>query len=160
MEIDIVTYTELQLAQLTEEQLQEVKTAQIKKNRLMRELAEKLQQEKRRLINNGLFLSYTWDWTKRYWTQVFEEEIGWVRDGLLFYLQYTPVHVGDAPYPLDFSLSIVDRREVVKAYYMKNYSSYAERFAALKTDVVSAQYLCEAYKSLLDYFSEMAKNAG
>ena len=87
MEIDIITYTELQLAHLTEEQLQAVQSAQMKKNRLARELAEKLRQEKRRLINNGMFLSYTWDWTKTYWERVYEEEIGWVRDGLLFYLQ-------------------------------------------------------------------------
>ena len=97
MNIDIINYTEMQLAQLTEAQLLEVKSAQIKKNRLLRELADKLQQEKRRLINNGMFLSYIWDWTKAYWTGVFEEEIGWVREGLLFQLQYTPIDFADVP---------------------------------------------------------------
>ena len=58
MEIDIIDYTNAQLAMLTEEQLREVQEAQLKKNRLLRELAEKLKEEKRRLINNGMFLSY------------------------------------------------------------------------------------------------------
>lgn len=157
MKIDVINYTEIQLAQLTEAQLLDVKSAQIKKNRLLRELAEKLQQEKRRLINNGMFLSYIWDWTKAYWTGVFEEEIGWVRDGLLFQLQYTPIDFTDVPYELDFSLSLADRREVVERYYMNAYSTYTERVYELRKDGAAAHYLCEGYKSLLDYFAEMAK---
>lgn len=157
MEIDVIDYTETQLAQLTEAQLLEVKSAQIKKNRLLRELAEKLQQEKRRLINNGLFLSYTWDWTKAYWTRVFEEEIGWVRDGVLFQLQYTPIDFEGVPYELDFSLSLADRRDAVEGYYMSAYSTYTERAYELKKDEAAAHYLCEGYKSLLDYFLEQAK---
>ena len=157
MEIDIITYTELQLAHLTEEQLQAVQSAQMKKNRLARELAEKLRQEKRRLINNGMFLSYTWDWTKTYWERVYEEEIGWVRDGLLFYLQYTPVVLDGAPYEIDFSLSLSERRAVVQAYYMQTYTTYKDRFSALKTDVAAANYLCEGYKAMLDFFEEAAR---
>lgn len=160
MNIDIINYTEMQLAQLTEAQLLEVKSAQIKKNRLLRELADKLQQEKRRLINNGMFLSYIWDWTKAYWTGVFEEEIGWVREGLLFQLQYTPIDFADVPYALDFSLSLADRRDRVERYYMNTYSTYTERLYELRKDGAAAHYLCEGYKSLLDYFVEMAKKEG
>ena len=121
MEIDIIDYTSEQLALLTETQLQEVKAAQVKKNKLLRALTEKLQQEKRRLINNGLFLSYNWSWTKTYWEQAYAEEIGWVRDGLLLFLQYKPgVNVEDgARYPLDYSLSIEERGNVVKAIMRK-----------------------------------------
>ena len=42
MKIDIIDYTAAQLALLSEEQLREVEEAQLKKNKLMRELAEKL----------------------------------------------------------------------------------------------------------------------
>lgn len=157
MEIDIIAYSDKQLALLSEEELREVQSAQMKKNRLLRELAEKLKQEKRRLINNGLFLSYTWAWTKEYWEKVYEEEIGWVKDGLLFYLQYVQEPIGDAPYQLDFSLSVADRRAAVQTYYMQIYSSAQERYAAFKEDEVAPRYLCEAYNALHDYFAELAK---
>lgn len=159
MEIDVITYLEAQLAILTEEQLQKVQEAQMKKNRLLRELAEKLQQEKRRLINNGLFLSYTWAWTRAYWEKVYEEEIGWVRDGLLFYLQYTPIEEENPPYEMDYSLSIAERAQRLKTYYMEQYNDATERYAAFKADKIAARYLCEAYKTLLDYFREMANAA-
>ena len=159
MEIDVITYLEAQLSILTEKQLQEVQAAQIKKNRLLRELAEKLQQEKRRLINNGLFLSYTWAWTRAYWEKVYEEEIGWVRDGLLFYLQYTPIEEENPPYALDYSLSIAERMQSIKAYYLDHYDNVSERVTAFKADKIAARYLCEGYKSLLEYFEELANAA-
>lgn len=159
MEIDIIDYTGEQLALLTEAQLQEVKEAQVKKNRLLRELAEKLQQEKRRLINNGLFLSYTWSWTKAYWEKAYEEEIGWLKDGLLFFLQYKPgvKEEAGAHYPLDYSLTVLERAAAVKAYYLDTYADPKERFEAYKADTDAPVYLCNAYKSLWDYFYELAE---
>ena len=158
MEIDIIDYTSEQLALLTETQLQEVKAAQVKKNQLLRKLAEKLQEEKRRLINNGLFLSYTWAWTKAYWEQAYAEEIGWVKDGLLFYLQYKPgiKEEAGANYPLDYSLPILERAKAVKAYDLEAYTDPKARFEAFKSDKDAATYLCDAYKSLWDYFYELA----
>ena len=57
MHIDIISYTDVQFAALTEEQLLEVKNAQLKKNRLEDKLNEDLQKERQRLIENGIFLS-------------------------------------------------------------------------------------------------------
>lgn len=157
MKIDIIDYTERQLSLLSEEQLQEVQEAQVKKNRLMRALAEKLQDEKRRLINNGLFLSYMWAWTKSYWEKVYEEEIGWVREGLLFYLHYVQGVVDNPPYEMDYSLSVPERKALVQSYYEQTYSNYKERFEAFKQDKAAAQYLGEAYKALWDHFYALSE---
>ena len=157
MEIDVIDYTNAQLAMLTEEQLREVQEAQLKKNRLLRELAEKLKEERRRLINNGMFLSYIWEWTKEYWQERYAEEIGWVREGVLFYLHYLQGVVVDAPYPLDYTLSTVERAAVVKAYYLEHYTDAQDRAEAFKKDGAALRYLCEMYAPLLDYFVVLAK---
>lgn len=158
MKIDIISYSDKQLALLTDDQVQQVQSAQMKKNRLLRELADKLQQEKRKLINNGLFLSYTWEWTKAYWEKVYEEEIGWVQEGLLFYLHYAQGFIeGEAPYELDFSLAVTDRYAVVKNYYMETYSNAQERYDAFEKDKIAPKYLCETYNTLYDYLAELVK---
>jgi hypothetical protein len=127
----------------------------------LRGLADSLQQEKRRLINNGLFLSYNWAWTKAYWEQAYGEEICWLRDGLLFFLQYKPgvKQEEGVRYPLDYTLSVVERGNVVKAYYMQTYSDAKERFEAYKADTDAPVYLCNLYKTLWDYFYELANRS-
>ena len=156
MEIDIIDYTAAQLALLSEEQIREVEEAQLKKNRLLRELAEKVQEEKRRLINNGMFISYIWEWTKEYWQERYAEEIGWIRDGVLFYLHYLQGGAGEAPYPLDYSLSAVDRGLVVKNYYLEHYTDATERLEAFRKDKAALRYLGEMYAAMLDYFIVLA----
>ena len=64
--------------------------------------------------------------------------------------------MGGAPYPLDYSLSALDRGAQVKAYYLETYSDAKERFEAYKKDPYAALYLCEAYKTLWDYFWGLA----
>ena len=156
MQIDIISYSDKQLALLTDDQIQQVQSAQVKKNRLVRELADKLKQEKRRLINNGLFLSYTWEWTKAYWQELYEEEINWVREGLLFYLQYAQGFIESAPYELDFSLAPTDRFAIVKNYYLEIYPDRQALYNAFEADNVAPRYLGELYKALYDYFAELA----
>ena len=50
----------------------------------------------------------------------YEEEVGWIRDSLLFYLRFSVKPDGDvsAPYELDYSLTVDDRVEGVQEYYM------------------------------------------
>ena len=156
MEIDVIEYTSAQLALLSEEQLQEVKEAQLKKNELLRERAEKLQAEKRRLINNGMFFSYLWEWTKGYWEEYYKQKIGWVREGLLFYLHYEQGGAGEAPYPLDYALTETERMDVVKGYYMETYNDARARLAAFKEDKAAAKYLGESYAALYDFLAALA----
>ena len=59
--IDIIEFTESQFAALSRGQLQTVKTAQQKKDRLYKDLREKLRREKQRLVKNGMFSSGIYD---------------------------------------------------------------------------------------------------
>lgn len=156
MEIDIISYAEAQYAQLSEEQIQEVKAAQVKKNRLTAQMTEELRKEKARLTESGTYLSPMSELVLQEIRDKYEAEIEWLREGLLFYLRYaskaTETQESSNPYPLDYSLDEIERFEVVKEYYLSTYSDPHERFEAFKNDEVAAQYLGEVYLPAYDYF--------
>ena len=155
MEIDIITYTPAQFAALTEEQLLEVKSAQLKKNRLAANLEEDLLKEKHRLVKNGVFLSEIWPLAQEKLQTAYEQEVAAVRDALLFYLQYSAkpddTTTESAPYTVDYSLDYLERFSIVKTYYETAYEDGKERFDTFKADKVAAQYLGEMYAPLYDY---------
>ncbi len=155
MTIDIISYTDAQFAALSEEQILEVKSAQLKKNRLVSKLeAEKLK-ERNRLLDNGTFLSETWN---LYCTKLQEEhdaEVAAIREALLFYLHFTAKpesSTSNSPYPLDYSLDNAQRYIVVRDYYEATYTDPSERFNTFKNDKIALSYLGELYKTLYDYF--------
>lgn len=156
MTIDIITYTEAQFAALSEEQIQEIRSVQMRKNRLERKLEEAYQKEKNRLIKNGTFHSKIWEQTKDALKAEFDAEVENLREALLFYLQYSAKpnteQTEEAPYTVDYSYSYEDRFTTVQDYYMNAYSDPQERLDALKQDQVAMQYLGEYYSSLHDYF--------
>ncbi|MBE5740122.1 MAG: hypothetical protein E7349_04625 [Clostridiales bacterium] len=158
MVIDIISYTDAQFAALTEEQLLQVKSAQLKKNRLTAKLQTDLQKEKHRLIENGTYLSTMWQKIQSQLRSVYEQEVANIRDALLFYLRFAAKpedsETGDVPYTVDYSLSDVERFNIVKTYYEATYSDGVERFAAFKEDKIAPQYLGELYAPLYDYFLE------
>ena len=61
MTIDIITYTEEQFARLNGEQLNEVRKAQVAKNRLFERLQKEKADEKYKLVKAGIFRSGIWD---------------------------------------------------------------------------------------------------
>ena len=137
MEIDIISYTPTQYAALTEEQLLEVKSAQLKKNRLTVALEEDLQKEKHRLVKNGIFLSSIWDIVQSKLRAAYNQEVENLRDGLLFYLRYSAKpsdsEVSKAPYVVDYSLTETERLEIVKTYYENTYTDGKNALTYLKT---------------------------
>ena len=160
MVIDIISYTDAQFAALTDEQLLEVQQAQLKKNRLKAALNEDLEKQKFRLIDNGIFLSTIWRWVQWKLNKTYNDEVENIRNSLLFYLRFSgKTNGGDvdsAPYTVDYSLSDIERFNVVKTYYETTYTDGTQRFEAFKADVVAAQYLGELYAPLYDYFLESA----
>ena len=158
MHIDIIAYTDAQFAALTEEQLLEVKNAQLKKNRLEDKLNEDLQKERQRLIGNGIFLSTIFQEVEMSLWLVYEQEVERIRDALLFYLRFAakPNVDVDAPDLVDYSLTDEERLDIVREYYETTYSDGAQRFALFKEDQVAAAYLGELYAPLYDYFLETA----
>ena len=155
MEIDIISYSPSQYAVLTSEQLLQIKEAQVKKNNLLRKLEERLQQEKDRLVENGMVHSSIWTALEEKLRAECETEVAWIRETLLFYLRYSVANgVADAPYTVDFSLTHLQRLDIVKTYYMNAYSDPIERFNAYKKDSVAMKYLEEYYSALYDYFDD------
>ena len=156
MVIDIISYTDSQFAALTEEQLLQVKSAQLKKNRLQAKLEEDLQHAKQKFVENGTLVSSIWRELQKTLRASYEQEVENIRDSLLFYLRFAvkPEEDGDAPYTVDYSLSDIERFEIVKNYYERTYTDGQKRFTAFKADTVAARYLGELYAPLYDYFLE------
>ena len=159
MLIDIISYTDAQYAMLTEEQLLQIKSAQLKKNRLTAKLEENLQKEKQRLVENGTLISSIWSKLQEELQSAYEQEVEGIRDSLLFYLRFSikPSEDVEAPYELDYSLTDVDRFYVVKNYYEATYTDKKRRYEAFKADKVAVVYLGEMYAPLHDYFLELSK---
>ncbi len=153
MTIDVINYTEEQFAKLNSEQLLEVRRVQTAKNRLERKLEEKKLSEKYRLVKAGIFRSEIWQKLCDALQATYEAEVEMLRDGLLFYLQYSGQQQNSsAGYTVDYSLSVVDRATLVKEYYVRTYDDPNERFEAFKNDPIAPSYLCEAYSSLYQWF--------
>ena len=154
MEIDIITFTDDQFSRLTDEQLVEVKEVQQKKNRLLRNLAQKKAKEKYRMIKNGTFLGSSYEKVCEQLQAVCDEEIAGLRDGLLFYLRFAVRGEGnaEAPYLVDYSLDYLDRLSIVREYYETTYPDPKDRVEALRTDNVALSYLGEYYGGLYEMY--------
>ncbi len=162
MEIDIISYTANQFAELTTEQILEVRSAQTKKNILSEKLAATLEKERARLIGNGMMHSDVWTLIQEKLTATYEAEVERIRERLLFYLHYSKEEndeTGDNPYPVDYSLSWKERYYSVKDYYEATYTNAEERFNLFKADTVARKYLGEFYASLYDYFKMLMLQA-
>ncbi len=157
MEIDIISFTDSQYASLTAEQLMEVKEVQQKKNRLLRTLDEKKAALKFRLLEQGIYGGSSYQKACEEMDDVYEQEIEWLRDGLLFYLRFSMREEGDSsegesPYEADYSLSYADRIAVVRNYYESMYTDPIERLNAYREDKVALVYLGEYYQGLYDLY--------
>lgn len=162
MVIDIISYTEAQYAALTAGQLQQVISAQKKKNALEREFSKKLAAKKAELIGNGMMHSELWDSVISDMYEEHQTELDTLREGLLLYLHYA-VKPSDSEamtsgYDLDYSLSPEERYELVKNYFETEYEDTQARFSAFKNDQNAEKYLGELYATLYDYFYAQANS--
>lgn len=159
MVIDIISFTAEQFALLSDAQLLEVKTAQLEKNRLSRELEENKQAEKNRLVENGTFLSELWNLYCAKLQEEYEVEVQAIRDSLLFYLQFSMRAEADQElsYTVDYALPMEERLAIVKGYYETTYADAKQRFEVFTQDTVAVAYLGELYAPLYDHFLALAK---
>ena len=153
MLIDIITFTDEQYALLTEEQLLEIKNAQLKKDRVLAKLKADLHKEKQRLVSS------IWRMLQEEYEVNYERELDNIREPLLFYLRFSIKAEGSdqSPYKVDYSLAMDERFHVVKNYYEATYSDKKKRFDAFKLDEVAVVYLGEFYAPLYDFFLETSR---
>lgn len=160
MKIDIISYTDEQYAALASEQILEVQSAQLKKNKLDAAFADALEKEKNRLSARGLLQSSYWELFVERLSKSHEQEVENLRAALLFYLRFTTRPdenvAGDAPYTVNYAMTIAERLAVVRTYYDTKYADGAERFAAFKADKIAPNYLGEEYAPLYDYYLSLA----
>ena len=150
MEINIIDFTSEQFSKLSNDQLSDVKTAQLKKNRLERELEVKKRELQSKMLRNGTIRSDVYKQLIKELTLRYEMEIESVRDGLLFYLQYSAKPSSSAPYTVDYTLSMDDRLDIVWGYYNDTYTDAVEKYEAFAADTVAPSYLGEFYAPLKD----------
>ncbi len=160
MVIDIISFTDEQFAELSAEQLLEVKNVQLKKNRLTQQLEEDKRKEKYRLLTAGIFRSPIYAEICDRLDGTYSQEVENLREGLLFYLRFSSRPSGGSDettgYPLDYSLSYDDRYDVVREYYNETYDTAEERFNAFSADKIAVSYLGEYYSVLFNYFYAQA----
>ena len=155
MVIDIINYTDKQLAALSAEKLLEVRETQLKKNRLQAELQERLKKEKQDLIDKGIYPSNVLGRIEAELTAEYEKQVEILRDSLVFYLHYVaddaPITIPDVPYEVDYSLSEEERVVAVKNYYETTYTNARDRYVAFLKDDFAKVYLGELYAPVHDY---------
>ena len=152
MEINIIDFTSEQFSKLSNDQLSDVKTAQLKKNRLERELERKKRELKSKMLKNRTIRSDQYELLLAELVQRYEMEIENVRDGLLFYLQYSVKPSVNAPYTVDYTLTMEERLRIVWGYYDEAYSDKVQKFETFLKDTVAPSYLGEFYAPLKDQF--------
>ena len=154
MNIDIIDFTDEQFAALDSEQIEQVREAQVKKERLLSSLAEKKEKEKYRLIKNGIFRSEIYSLVCTKLEQKYAREVEDVKDSLLFYLRFT-ARQEDQPqvdYTVDYALPYAERYAVVKDYYDEHYPSPRNKYDAFLQDRFLIRYLGEYYSVLYDLY--------
>lgn len=161
MTIDIISYTDEQFAALSEEQILEVESVQLKKNRLAKKLEEEKRAEKFRLLKAGIFRSPVWEKICASLEESYEQEVESLRDGLLFYLRFAskPDEGAEAPYTVDYSLTYEQRVSVVRGYYDEAYTDKQLKFEAFRADRVAVNYLGEMYAPLYELYAQQAESA-
>lgn len=155
MVIDIISYEDEQFAQLTEEQLLEVRSVQQKVNELRLKKVEIAEEAKFRLLKRGVVRSSMMEYGVAEELAAIDGEIDNLREGLLFYLRFSTPSVpstDETGYLVDTSLSYEERYHIVFEYYQTTYTDAAERFKAFKADTVARSYLGELYKVMYDEF--------
>lgn len=156
MEIDIISLTGEQYALLSPEQIDKVKSAQQKKDDYLQKAAEEKRALRYTLLKNGNFRSVSLEKAEKEIDETYKNKIEIVREGLLFYLQYSAKAEdtgGTSEEYADYSLSPTERVAAVKKYYGEKYGTAAARFAAFKKDKTAPVYLGEYYAGVYDYFA-------
>ena len=156
MTIDIINYTEEQLAALSAEKILEIRESQLKKNKLETELNERLAKEKQNLVERGAYPSDIFEKIEAKLRSEYDLQVEILREALVFFLHYVaddaPSVYPDAPYTVDYSLSEEERLFIVKEYYETTYEDAYERYVAFKKDDFAKVYIGELYAPLHDYF--------
>lgn len=159
MVIDIISFSDEQYAALTAEQVEEVRNAQLKKNRLTEALEKNKEKEKYKLVKRGIYRSGIFEKICESLQRSYNRDVDDIREGLLFYLRFTTKSENetDAPYEINYSLDYEERYFIVKAYYDGLNVTPLQRFEEFKKDTIAMAYLGEFHAILYNYYAIRAE---
>lgn len=161
MTFDIIEVTEEELKKYSTIQMQLLRTAQKNKNKLLRGLEKDTELFKKLFMTNNMRDSTLLAEKRKQLESDCEYEIEILREQLLYSLELNrpnPDEEGseDVGYVVDYSLSYVDRYNIVRAYYM-SIEDPVERFSLYKQDETAKKYLETYYQVLSDVLSTYVK---
>lgn len=163
MEFDIIELTAEEVEKLTVIQLKLLRTAQKKKNDLLYALQKDMNLFKQVLMSNNFTSSSLYEAKYNSLKAEFDREVEILREQLIFNMSLNePTNDddlggegGDGPYPVDYSLSYLERYIVVRDYYLSIPDAH-ERLALYQADKVAMNYLSSYYNSLFNYLYSLA----
>lgn len=153
MTFDILDYTDEQLEKLTTIQMQLLRTAQKKKNELVRGMEQDLKMFRMLIMGNGTSVSNLYELKKAELQAELDYQIEALKEQLIYSLELNePVPDADSDqekvgYIVDYSLSYTDRYNIVRAYYLA-IENPVERMNLYTNDDVAKRYLGSYYSTL------------
>ena len=152
MQFDIIDLSEEELLALSTVQTRLLRTAQKQKDELEVQLAADKQTYKNILISAGMLNSGLYEDKCDELDDECARQVAVIRDDLIYNMSLNvPTADGDVGYIVDYSLSYLDRYQIVRNYYM-SIADPAERIAAYTADETAKAYLGQYYTTLYNVF--------
>ncbi len=156
MEFDIIEMTEEELLALSTVQMRLLRSAQREKDELAVGLARDKQTFRNILIADGMLCSGLYESKCAELDAEYERQVGIIADDLVYNMSLNMPGAddenpsggdSDAGYIVDYSLSYLDRYQLVRNYYM-SIADPAERLALYTADKTAQDYLGQYYTTL------------
>ena len=160
MQFDIIDLSEEELLALSTVQTRLLRTAQKQKDELEVQLAADKQTYKNILISAGMLNSGLYEDKCDELDDECARQVAVIRDDLIYNMSLNvpsadddddPAEGGGVGYIVDYSLSYLDRYQIVRNYYM-SIADPAERIAAYTADETAKAYLGQYYTTLYNVF--------
>lgn len=156
MQFDIIELTQDELIALSTVQMRLLRSAQREKDELTAELARDKQTFYNITVTNGMLGSGVYEDKCGELEAECERRVDIIRDDLIYNMSLNvptggdgddPPSGGEAGYIVDYSLSYLDRYQIVRSYYMA-IADPAERLAVYTADETAKAYLGMYYTTL------------
>ena len=156
MEFDVIELTENEFNTLNSAQMRLLRTAQLKKNELLRNAGKDYEQYKAKLFGAGMKNSSLLYQKKTELDKEVKYRLEIIVDNLKFEMEkargYGDLDVSGVGYLVDFSLSYSERFIIVRDYYLA-IEDRELRMRLFSNDEVAKQYLGTYYKGLYNVLS-------
>lgn len=161
MTFDIIQVSEEELAKYSTIQMQLLRTAQKNKNKLLRGVEKDMELFEKLLMTNNMRDSTLLEEKRKQLESDCDYEIEILREQLVYSLELNRPEPGEGGseevgYVVDYSLSYVDRYNIVRAYYM-SIEDPVERYSLYRQDETAKKYLESYYQILGDVLSTYVK---